>query len=214
VKGGYIVSNPGAKIKPKDRPMSKSGTAASANYLAYQKLLGTERVIAVLEAAAAADKAKTDLEAKAKADTQRKQEKAIRTAELKTFFAAAKEKAALEIKQLEQETARAAAIEKERLDTEAKLNAEAKKREQENARTFAELERAINAAKTKSDIAGKFKPEPKSKTVMRVSDTLRLRELEIENEVLKQLLVAAYTEIAAIRKQLAGNVQRTSGDAK
>ena len=229
VKGGYIVSNPGASIEPKNRSVPKSGAAASANDLAYQKLLAaerviaaleaaaaadkaksgieTERVIAALEAAAAADKAKSDLEAKAKTDTQQKVERAARTAELKTFFAVAKEKAAAEIKQLEQEAARAraeqaAATAKERLDTEAKSKDEVKKREQENARTLADLEAAIHAAKTRSDIVEKSKSELKSKPGMHANDTLRLRDLEIENEALKKLLVEAYVEIAAIKATL------------
>ncbi len=229
VKGGYIVANPGANIEPKGRSVPKSGAATSASELAYQKLLaaeqviaaleaaaaadkakshiGTERVIALLETAAAMDKAKSDLEAKAKADTQRKAERAARAAELKTFFAAAKEKAAAEVKQPEQEAAHAGAemqvaAARERLDTQAKSDTGAKKREQENARAFAELETAIHAAKARSDSVEKSKSELKSKDEMHMNDTLRLRELQIENEALKKLLVEAYTEIAALKATL------------
>ena len=227
VKGGYIVSNPEANIEPNGKSVPRSGAAASASEVAYQKLLaaerviaalesaaaadkakahiGTERVIAALETAAAAEKARSDLEAKAKADTQQQAERAARAAELKTFFAVAKEKGAAEIKHAEQEGARARAemhapaIAKERSDTEARFSTVAKKGEQEKARDLAELETAIHAAKTRSDIADKSKSELKSRNAMHVNDTQRLRDMEIEIEALKKLLVEAYTEIAALK---------------
>lgn len=225
VKGGYIVSHPGADV-PEDRSAPRSGTVASATDLAYEKLRAAERVIAkleaaaaaqkaksdietvrvitTLEAAAAADKAKTDIEAKAKADNQQEAERVARTAELKTSLTVATEKAAAEIRQSEEEAARAhaelqaAVTAQEKLDTKAKSNAAAKIREQQNARSYAELEAAIHAAKARSDIVEKSKSELKSKNEMHVNHTHRLRELEIENEALKKLLVEAYVKIAAL----------------
>ncbi len=252
LKEGYIVSNPRANIEPKDRSVPKSGAAASANDLARRKLLAAERVIAALETAAAADKARSDIETerviaaletaaaadkanwdieakasakakqkndvisqssstaagdKTKSDSEAKAETAARTAELKTFFAAAKEKAAAEIKQ-EQEAARAraelqaVATAKGKLDTEARPNAGVKKMEQENARTFAQFETAIRAAKTRSHIEEEPKFELKSKHEMHANDVFRLRDLEIENDALKHVLVEAYVEIAALKARL------------
>ncbi|MDO8991195.1 MAG: hypothetical protein Q7U91_16340 [Sideroxyarcus sp.] len=230
VKGGYIVSNPRASIEPKNKSVPKSRAAESASDSANHKLRAAEqvvttletaaaadkakshieadRVIAALENAAAADKAKSDLAAKAKADTQQKVESAARAAELKTQFTAAKEKAAAEIKQSEQEAARAraemqaAAAAKEKLDTEAKSRAVAKKMEQDNARTYAEFEMAIRAAKTQSDFVEKSKSELKSKSGMSEQEALHVRTLEIENEALQRLLVEAYVEIAALKGTL------------
>ncbi|MFZ2163113.1 MAG: hypothetical protein WAW02_12920 [Sideroxyarcus sp.] len=227
VKKGYIVSNPEANLEPKARSMPKPGVSASANSQAEQKLraaeaviaaletaaaahkaksgIETERVIAALEAAAAADKAKSDLEAKAKADTQKKADRAARTAELQTYFASAREKAAVEIKQSEQKAARAraemqaAATAKEKSDAVAIITAAAKQRERKNARIIAELEAAIHASKTLPDIVEKSRTELKSINEMHMNDIHRLRDLEIENEALKKLLVEAYVEIAALK---------------
>jgi hypothetical protein len=217
------------KLSAAERVVHALETAAAADKARSDS--ETERVIAVLETAAAADKKKSDVEVKAKAkaiqkndvvshdpsaaagsktnlDSDAKAERAARTAELKTFFAAAKEKAAAEINQLEQEAARtranqqAAATAREMLDTEAKSNARVEKREQENARTHAQLEAAIHASKTRSHIEEKSKSELKSKNEMHANEMLRLRDLEIENEALKRVLVEAYVEIAALKARL------------
>jgi len=265
VKEGYIDSSPVVNIEPNKRALPRSGADASVRDLAYHNLRAAEQVIAELEAAAAADKARSDYEAKRKADAQQMQEMAkpdyeakrktealqkaekakseyeakrkteaqqkaekaksdfeakrkadaqqqadkdARAAELKTFFATAKEKAASDIKQSQQEAARvraellAAAAAKEKLDAEAVSNAEVNNREQENERAVAEFEEAIHAAKTRTDIEGKAKSELISKNEMHVNDTHHLSELKIENEALKKLLVESYVEIAALKSTL------------
>jgi colicin import membrane protein len=164
--------------------------------------------------AAKTPKAEPVIDAKDAADIQMKAAKAARAAELKTFFAAAKEKAKADILQLEQNAVRArtelesaaaaaaSAAAKERLLMEAKSRAVAKRKEQENARTIVELESAILAAKAKSDLEAKAKSELKLTGEMHKIDSGRLQKLEIENESLKKLLVEAYIEIKALKTAL------------
>lgn len=139
------------------------------------------RVVAELESAAAAVRpqnvetiaaamAKQEAEAIAKAEIEDKQkaEKAARAAELKAFFASAKEKASAETKQMKKEAVHvraehesAAAAAKAKLDAEAEAKAVAKRKEQEAARIRAEKESAAAAAKAKSESNAKAKAETK-----------------------------------------------------
>lgn len=163
--------------------------AAALEYAAKHKdssgSSAAARVVAELESAAAAArppnaetiaaaKAKQEAEAiaKAKAEIEDKQkaEKAARAAELKAFFASAKEKANAETKELKKEAARvsaehesAAAAAKAKSDAEAETKIEAARREQEAARVRAEKESAAAAAKAKSELNAKAKAEAKRK---------------------------------------------------
>ena len=105
-------------------------------------------------------------------DARQKAEKAARAAELKAYFAAAKEKAKAEAKQAAQEAERARAeleaavlAAKFSSQAEAKAKAEAKKRDDESERAHAGLEAAVAAAKARSDALAKAKAEARQKEI-------------------------------------------------
>ena len=99
-----------------------------------------------------------------------KAEKAARAAELKAYFATAKEKAKAEAKQAAQEAERAraeleAAAAAARLSAEAenKAKLESRKRAEEAERARAELEAAVAAAKARSENLARAKAEAKQR---------------------------------------------------
>jgi hypothetical protein len=148
VNGGYIVENPATAADRKSAPRDLTPD---------QK----EQITAHTPAAqGAAVQAPLDPEAKLNA------EKAARAAELKAYFAAAKEKAKAEAKQAAHDDAEAhakleaaAAAAKASADAEAKAKAAAKQREEEAAQARAKLEAAAAAAKASSDAEAKAKAE-------------------------------------------------------
>ncbi len=211
LKGGYIVSNPidrnitPHKFDSNNSTAPKNVVLPSANDLDYRNMPKAARVVVEPEAVTTAAKAISAVETKAEAESKQNTEKAARAAELKAFFATAKEKAKAEAKKMEQEAAlartnqEAAAVIKARSAAEAKAKADALQRAQESARALAELEAAITAAKVQSEFKAKAKSEHDAEAGVNSIDDHRLLDLKIENESLKKLLAEAYLEISAIK---------------
>ena len=183
----------------------------------YHGASAAARVVAELESAAISAKpsqvdihAKVNTEAlvaaKTKAATEEKQklEKAARAAELKAFFAAAKEKSNAEVKQVATEAARVRAEQesvaaKGKLTEVAEANAEAKRKAQATTRASAEQE---VATKAKSDVHANAKVDAKR------------REQEASRAQLESAVAAAKARSAAQAKARAAAIQREQETAQ
>ncbi len=150
VKGGYIVDNPADVIEYKN---------AQCMNPPIQKVLNTT-VTHTSQKPQAATPAAADPEDKLKA------EKAAKAAELKAYFATAKEKGKTEAEQAAQEDKlaqaklkAAAAAAKSSSDAEAKAKAYARRKEEEALRAREKLEAASAAAKASSDAAARAKAD-------------------------------------------------------
>lgn len=149
VKGGYIIDNPEDVVDQKN----------VQHINPIQKVLNTT-VTHTSQKPQAAVSAEADPEAKLKA------EKAAKAAELKAYFATAKEKGKTEAKQAAQEDKltqaklqAAAVAAKSSSDAEAKAKAYARRKEEEAVRAQEKLEVATAAAKASSDAAARAKAD-------------------------------------------------------
>jgi hypothetical protein len=172
-KGEYIVDIPEVvevrKIAPTElNPLWKGQVEARVNTARVPQ--APPSLVSTQPTTAALNKTTTPVVDADETEAKRKAEKAARTAELKAYFAAAKEKAKMEAKQAAQEAERArseleaaAAAAKISSETENKAKAQAQKRVEEAERARAELEAAVAAAKTRSATLARAKAEAKQR---------------------------------------------------
>ncbi len=188
--------------------------SANAGMKAEQREEEDARARVALEVAIAAAKARSDAEARALAEARQRDVNAVRVrAEHEAAIASTQAKAVAEAK-LRAEKAACAHAEREatvasvqaRAAELAKAQAEALQREKEAARTRAELEAAITAAKrrTEAGINSGGNTSQNAEAEIPASFAARLRDMEIENDTLKRLLSEAYQEIALLKNRIRG----------
>lgn len=195
-----------------DLEASSARRSAHTGMSAKQREGEDEQARAALEAAINAAKARSEAEAKAQAVARQQQEISARVrAEHEAAMAASQARAVAEAKQQAEKAARAqadreaaAASVQARAAELAKAQAEAILREQEAARTRAELEAAIKETRRRSE-SGVLPDGNRSQYAavgMPAREAARLRELEFENDTLKKLLSEAYQEIALLKNRI------------
>ncbi len=189
VEGGYIVESPETDhdrktalraVNTKDKSIPKPGIASSANDLDFRNMSAAERVVAELEAAAAAATVRSGVDAKADAKAKQKNDlsspsipaAAKIVAELEANAAAAKVKSDVDAKaeaeadKKAEKAARARELKAFFAAAKEKAKAEAKQMEQEAARAHAEREAAAAAAKVRSVAEAKAKAEAAEKDAL------------------------------------------------
>jgi hypothetical protein len=188
--------------------------SANAGVKAKQREEEDAHARVALEIAIAAAKARSDAEAKAQAEARQRDVNMARVrAEREAVIASAQARAAAEGKQRAAKIACAHA-EREavvvsvqaRAAELAKAQADARQREEEAARTRAELEAAIKAAKRRTEAGPLSRGNTSQNAEADIPESFaaRLRDMEIENDTLKRLLSEAYQEIGLLKNRIRG----------
>jgi len=187
--------------------------SANAGVKAEQREKEDARARAALEVAIATAKTRSDAEAKAQAEARQRDMNAARVHAEREAMASAQAIAAVEARQ-RAEKAACAYAEREavvasvqaRAAELAKAQADTGQREKEAARTRAELEAAIKAAKRRTETGPISRGNTSQNAEAEIPESFaaRLRDLEIENDTLKRLLSEAYQEIALLKNRIRG----------